>query len=96
MNKNDLVVAVAKATDLGKADVARAVDGVFEVISGALKAGNGVKLHGFGTFRSRSVPPVRAATRPSVHLSTPGARKEISLRLLGSNQAPGHPREPAD
>ena len=50
MNKNDLVAAVAEAVDMSKADAARAVDGVFDAISGALKAGNEVKLPGFGTF----------------------------------------------
>ncbi|MCZ6744452.1 MAG: HU family DNA-binding protein, partial [Alphaproteobacteria bacterium] len=29
MNKNDLVAAVAQATDTSKADAAKAVDGVF-------------------------------------------------------------------
>ncbi len=50
MNKNDLVTAVAEAADINKADAADAVDGVFEVISEALKAGEEVKLPGFGTF----------------------------------------------
>ncbi len=50
MNKNDLVAAVAEAADMSKADTARAVDGVFDAISGALKARNEVKLPGFGTF----------------------------------------------
>ncbi len=50
MNKNDLVAAVAEAVDMSKIDAARAVDGVFDAISGALKAGNEVKLPGFGTF----------------------------------------------
>ncbi len=50
MNKNDLVAAVAKAADLHNAVAADAVDGVLEVISEALKAGEDVKLPGFGTF----------------------------------------------
>ncbi len=50
MNKNDLVAAVAEATNMSKADTARTVDGVFDAISGALKAGEDVKLPGFGSF----------------------------------------------
>ena len=50
MNKNDLAEAVAEATDTSKADAAKAVDCVFETISGALKNGDGVQLIGFGSF----------------------------------------------
>ena len=44
MNKNDLVAAVAQATGASKADSAKAVDGVFDAITGALKSGDGVQL----------------------------------------------------
>ena len=50
MNKNDLVTAVATSAGLSKADAAKAVDGVFEAISGALAGGDEVRLVGFGTF----------------------------------------------
>jgi DNA-binding protein HU-beta len=50
MNKNDLVAAVAQATGTSKADAAKAVDGVFDAIAGALKSGDGVQLVGFGSF----------------------------------------------
>ena len=50
MNKNELVTAVATATGLSKTDAAKAVDGVFQSISGALKKGDEVRLVGFGTF----------------------------------------------
>ena len=50
MNKNDLVAAVAQATDASKADSAKAVDGIFDAITGALKSGDGVQLVGFGNF----------------------------------------------
>jgi DNA-binding protein HU-beta len=49
-NKNDLVVSVAEATGLSKADAGRAVDAVFDAITDALKAGEEVRLVGFGTF----------------------------------------------
>ena len=50
MNKNDLVAAVSDKSDLSKADATKAVDAVFDVISGELKSGGDVRLVGFGTF----------------------------------------------
>jgi len=50
VNKNDLVAAVAEATDLSKADAGKAVDAVFDSITVALKGGDEVRLVGFGTF----------------------------------------------
>jgi DNA-binding protein HU-beta len=50
MNKNDLVGAVANDSGLSKADASKAVDSVFDTISGALKSGTDVRLVGFGTF----------------------------------------------
>ena len=50
MNKNDLVAAVAQATDISKADAANAVDAVLDAITDALKNGDGVQLVGFGNF----------------------------------------------
>ena len=50
MNKNDLVSAVASSTGMSKADSAKAVEGVFDAISGALSSGGDVRIVGFGTF----------------------------------------------
>ena len=50
MNKNELIEAVASKTGGTKADAQRAVDAVFETISGQLKKGNEVRLVNFGTF----------------------------------------------
>ena len=50
MNKNDLVSAVASSTGMSKADSAKAVEGVFGAISGALSSGGDVRIVGFGTF----------------------------------------------
>ncbi len=50
MNKNDLVASVAEAAGLSKADASKAVDAVFDGITGALKKGDEVRLVGFGTF----------------------------------------------
>ena len=50
MNKNDLIAAVADGTGLTKAESAKAVDCVFDTITGSLKGGTEVRLVGFGTF----------------------------------------------
>ncbi|MDP6388692.1 MAG: HU family DNA-binding protein, partial [Alphaproteobacteria bacterium] len=59
MNKNDLVAAVAGGSGLSKADAARAVDAIFDSITGELTGGGEVRLVGFGTFSVAN----RAASR---------------------------------
>jgi len=53
MNKSDLIDAIAESAGLSKADAGRALDGVVDSITGALKAGQSVSLVGFGTFTVR-------------------------------------------
>ncbi len=50
MNKNELVEAVASKIDGTKADASRAIDAVFDSISGELASGGEVRLVNFGTF----------------------------------------------
>ncbi len=50
MNKNDLVSAVSGSAGISKADASKAVDSVFDNITGSLRGGNEVRLIGFGTF----------------------------------------------
>jgi DNA-binding protein HU-beta len=50
MNKQDLVSAVADSSGLSKSDAGKAVEAMFDTISGALKSGGEVRLVGFGTF----------------------------------------------
>lgn len=59
MNKNDLVSAVADQSGLSKSDAAKAVEAVFDSITGALAKGGDVRLVGFGTF---SVTERKAST----------------------------------
>ncbi|EQB03328.1 transcriptional regulator [Sphingobium quisquiliarum P25] len=59
MNKQDLISAVAETSGLSKSDATKAVEGVFESISAALKKGDEVRLVGFGTF---SVSQRKAST----------------------------------
>ena len=50
MNKNELIAAVADKTSLAKGDATSAVEAIFDVITGALKEGDEVRVVGFGTF----------------------------------------------
>lgn len=50
MSKTELINAVAEAAGFTKKDAGKAVEAVFEAITGALKAGDKVQLVGFGTF----------------------------------------------
>jgi DNA-binding protein HU-beta len=59
MNKNDLITAVSTSSGLTRNDAVKAVEGVFEAISDALKKGDEVRLVGFGTF---SVAKRKAST----------------------------------
>ncbi|MGF1549489.1 MAG: HU family DNA-binding protein [Sphingomonadaceae bacterium] len=50
MNKQELISSVADSTGLSKGDAAKAVEGVFDSITNALRRGDEVRLVGFGTF----------------------------------------------
>ena len=50
MNKNELVQQLSDRAGLDKGQAAKALDGVFDIISEALKAGDEVRLTGFGAF----------------------------------------------
>ena len=54
MNKTELIAAVAEKTDLSKKDADAAVSAVLGAITDALKAGDKIKLVGFGTFEVRN------------------------------------------
>jgi len=45
-----LINTVATETGLAKQEAAKAIDSVFDAITGALKIGDEVRLVGFGTF----------------------------------------------
>jgi DNA-binding protein HU-beta len=59
MNKQELIGSVAETTGLSRNDAGKAIESVFETISGALKRGDEVRLVGFGTF---SVTKRKAST----------------------------------
>jgi len=53
MNKAELTEAMAEAADISKAAAARALDGMIDAVTQALKNGDQVSLIGFGTFSVR-------------------------------------------
>ncbi len=50
MNKSELIEEMAESGDISKAAAGRALDGMVEAITDALKNGEQVSLIGFGTF----------------------------------------------
>jgi DNA-binding protein HU-beta len=50
MNKNELIQQVSDRAGIGKNEAAKAVDAIFDVITETLKAGDEVRLTGFGVF----------------------------------------------
>lgn len=50
MNKSELIEAMAKEADISKAAAAKALDGMVNAVTAALKSGDAVTLVGFGTF----------------------------------------------
>lgn len=53
MNKSELIDAMAAAADISKASAGRALNGLIEAVSDAMKSGDSVTLIGFGTFSVR-------------------------------------------
>jgi DNA-binding protein HU-beta len=76
MNKNDLISAVADSSGLSRGDATKAVEGVFEAVTGALKKGDEVRMVGFGTF---SVAKRKASTGRNPRTGEP-------MQIKASNQ----------
>ena len=72
MNKNDLIQQLSDRSGLAKHDAARAVDGVFDLITEALKGGDEVRLTGFGVFV--------VATRAGGKGRNPQTGEEITIK----------------
>lgn len=53
MKKTDLIDAMAEAADISKAAAGRALDGMIEAITTAMKNGEPISIMGFGTFMVR-------------------------------------------
>ncbi len=53
MNKSELIDAMAESADISKAAAGRALDGMVQAITDAMKKGDTVSLIGFGSFTVR-------------------------------------------
>jgi DNA-binding protein HU-beta len=53
MNKSELIEAMADSADISKAAAARALDGMIDAITKAVRANDSVSIVGFGTFLLR-------------------------------------------
>ncbi|MCG6965363.1 MAG: HU family DNA-binding protein [Chromatiaceae bacterium] len=54
MNKSDLIEAMADSADISKAAAGRALDGLIDAITKAVKNDDSVSIVGFGTFLLRA------------------------------------------
>jgi DNA-binding protein HU-beta len=72
VNKNDLIQKLADTQGLAKHDAAKAVEGTFDLIAAALKAGDEVRLTGFGVFV--------VATRAGGKGRNPQTGEEITIK----------------
>ena len=53
MNKSELIDAMADSADISKAAAGRALDGLIDAITAAVKSNDSVSIVGFGTFLLR-------------------------------------------
>ncbi len=72
MNKNDLIQQLSDRTGLAKNEATKAVDGILDVITDALKAGDEIRLTGFGVFA--------VASRAGGKGRNPQTGKEIDIK----------------
>ncbi len=57
MNKSEIIAALTKETALTKKTAEGVIHTVFEVMSDALVAGDGIEIRGFGSFVPKSYRP---------------------------------------
>lgn len=76
MNKTDFIEAVAKKSEMTKADAKKAVNAFCEVIADAMKEGEKVTIIGFGTF-SVSERAARTGINPQT-----GKKMKIDARKV--------------
>ena len=88
MNKNELVLEVAKKSGMSKAEVSKAVDATLEAITEALKKNDDVRLVGFGTysFTERSASEGRNP-RTGAPIKIPASKRARFKPGKGLNEA---------
>ena len=86
MNKAELVDAIATETKMTKADAQRALDGLIDATSKALKKGDRVALVGFGSF-SISKRAARTGRNPQTGKPIKIAAKKVVKFKAGAELA---------
>ena len=63
MNKSELIVALANKTEMTKKDAEKALNAFIEIVGETMKAGDEIRIVGFGSFEAKS-RPARVAHNP--------------------------------
>lgn len=82
MNKQDLIDAVAAATDLPKTKAKDAIDTLLEAIKKSVKAGKAVQLVGFGTWK-RAARKARTGRNPQTGKEIKIAARKVVRFVVG-------------
>lgn len=77
-NKSDIIEAVKASTGLKKQDVEKVIGATLQAIADALKEGEDIQFHAFGTFHC-AVVKSREATLPSGKKVTVPEHKSVSF-----------------
>jgi len=82
MNKQDLIDAVASATDISKAKAKDVIDALLEAIKKSVKAGKSVQLVGFGTWK-RAARKARTGRNPQTGKKITIAARKVVRFVVG-------------
>ena len=84
MNKQELIDAVSKRTQLSKSQIGATAEALIETIQGALKKGDEVKLVGFGSWR-KARRKAREGRNPQTGKAIKIPAKNVVKFSMGSN-----------
>jgi DNA-binding protein HU-beta len=82
MNKQELIEAIAKDTDLSKAKAGEVLDSLIANVEKSLKKGNDVQLVGFGTWK-RKKRNARAGRNPQTGATIKIAARKVPVFVAG-------------
>ena len=79
MNKTELIAALTEKTGLSKKDAEKALNGLVDVITDALVAGDKVQIVGFGSFEVKDRPErvARNPQAPDQEITIPASKAPV-------------------
>ena len=79
MNKTELIAAIAEKAGLSKKDAEKALNGLIDVITEALIAGDKVQIVGFGSFEVKDRPErvARNPQAPDQEITIPASKAPV-------------------